>query len=211
MAEFIEYVYKESGASFSSHTAYLTTPILEMLSQDKNKTILDLGCGNGWLVDFLLAKGYNIYGTDVSPSGVAIGKQKHPDRFFVLDPDAKELPAEFRHLHFDTILSIEVIEHLYDPRSYFKLCKHILAQGKGQGELIVSTPYHGYLKNVVLALSGKMDAHFSVLWDGGHIKFWSEKTLKAIFEEFGFHFQAFRGCGRFPYLWKSMLLSATIK
>jgi hypothetical protein len=37
----------------------------------------------------------------------------------------------------------------------------------------VSTPYHGYHKNLGLALSGKMDAHFTALWEGGHIKFFS--------------------------------------
>jgi 2-polyprenyl-3-methyl-5-hydroxy-6-metoxy-1,4-benzoquinol methylase len=186
MSQFIEYVYTEGGPSFSSHTEYLTNPILEMLSKDKNKAILDLGCGNGWLVEFLLQKGYNVYGTDVTPSGIAIARQKHPDRFFLLDPSATELPSEFSKIHFDTILSIEVIEHLYDPRSYFKLCKNILTQNNQHGELIVSTPYHGYLKNLVMAATGKMDAHFSVLWDGGHIKFWSEKTLKTVLDEFGF-------------------------
>lgn len=210
MAQFIEYTYTESEASFSTHTEYLTNPILEMLSNSKNKTILDLGCGNGWLVDFLIKKGYNAYGTDVTPSGIAIAKEKHPNKFFLLDPSATELPKEFSNIHFDIILSIEVIEHLYDPRSYFKLCKNILTQGNQHGELIISTPYHGYLKNLLMSVTGKMDAHFSVLWDGGHIKFWSEKTLKTVLEEFDFQFKEFKGCGRMPYFWKSMLVKATI-
>jgi hypothetical protein len=51
-----------------------------------------------------------------------------------------------------------------------------------------------------------MDNHFTVLWDGGHIKFWSKKTLNIIFSEFGFKKIKFKGCGRYPFLWKSMLL-----
>ncbi len=210
MAQFIEYAYTESEASFSTHTEYLTTPILAMLSKSKNKKILDLGCGNGWLVDFLIKEGYDVYGTDVTPSGIALAKQKHTNRFFLLDPSATELPSEFRNIPFDTILSIEVIEHLYDPRSYFQLCKGILMQGNKHGELIVSTPYHGYLKNLIMAITGKMDAHFSVLWDGGHIKFWSKKTLITVLQEFDFQFKEFKGCGRLPYLWKSMLVKATV-
>jgi 2-polyprenyl-3-methyl-5-hydroxy-6-metoxy-1,4-benzoquinol methylase len=210
MAQFIEYVYTESEASFSTHTAYLTEPILQMLSADKNKVILDLGCGNGWLVDFLVQKGYNAYGIDVSPSGIALAKQKYPNRFFVLDPESSDLPKELQHLAFDTILSIEVIEHLYDPRHYVKLCKNILSYSKLEKELIISTPYHGYLKNLILAITGKMDAHFSALWDGGHIKFWSVKTLTEILQEAGFKMIDFKGCGRFPFLWKSMLFKVKL-
>jgi hypothetical protein len=80
----------------------------------------------------------------------------------------------------------------------------------GGGELIISCPYHGYLKNLVMALAGKFDNHFTVLWDGGHIKFWSKKTLTQLLEEFGFEVIDFKGAGRFPYLWKSMFIKARI-
>ena len=76
------------------------------------------------------------------------------------------------------------------------------------GLLIASTPYHGYVKNLALAASGKLDAHFTALWDGGHIKFWSRRTLSALLTETGFEPIAFRGAGRWPWLWKSMLIAA---
>ena len=75
---------------------------------------------------------------------------------------------------------------------------------------MISTPYHGYLKNLVMAATGKMDAHFTVLWDGGHIKFWSRKTLTQLLEEFGFEVIGFKGSGRFPYIWKSMFIRARV-
>jgi 2-polyprenyl-6-hydroxyphenyl methylase/3-demethylubiquinone-9 3-methyltransferase len=36
---------------------------------------------------------------------------------------------------------------------------------------VISTPFHGYWKNIALAVSGKFDDHFTALWNGGHIKF----------------------------------------
>jgi hypothetical protein len=54
------------------------------------------------------------------------------------------------------------------------------------GYFIVDTPYHGYVKNLALALSGELDSHFTALWDGGHIKFWSRETLSAMLIEEGF-------------------------
>jgi SAM-dependent methyltransferase len=62
--------------------------------------------------------------------------------------------------------------------------------------------------NGALAFTGKLDAHFIALWDGGHIKFWSRRTLTSLLEEAGFETVAFRGAGRCPWLWNSMLLAA---
>lgn len=59
-------------------------------------------------------------------------------------------------------------------------------------------------------MTGKMDKHFTALWDGGHIKFWSKRTLTQLLEEFGFEIIEFKGSGRLPYLWKSMFIKARI-
>ncbi len=74
----------------------------------------------------------------------------------------------------------------------------------------MSTPYHGYLKNLALAATGKLDAHFTVLRDGGHIKFFSRRTLEQMLREQGFEVAGFAGAGRWPWLWKSMLVKARV-
>ncbi len=74
---------------------------------------------------------------------------------------------------------------------------------------MISTPYHSYLKNLVLAVTGMMDAHFTVLWDHGHIKFWSMPTLTKLLKEAGFNAVRFERVGRVPILAKSMIAVAT--
>jgi len=76
------------------------------------------------------------------------------------------------------------------------------------GTAIISTPYHGYWKNLVMALSGKLDAHFTVLWEHGHIKFWSIKTLSTLLADAGFVDIRFERVGRVPLLAKSMIAIA---
>ena len=78
---------------------------------------------------------------------------------------------------FDVAIATEVIEHLVRPHNLPGFAKQLLRPG---GPLIISTPYHGYLKNLVLALSNKWDSHLTPLWDGGHIKMWSRKTLSGF-------------------------------
>ena len=204
--------YKDYGYNTENWNhvhAYILGPLLKLLSEKKDRKILDLGCGNGWLMNHLIELGYDAYGTDASQSGIDIAKRKNPGRFFIQDLSKDELPPELGKVRFDTIISTEVIEHLYQPKEYLDFCKKILSQNGG-GELILTTPYHGYLKNIVLSLSGKMDKHFTVLWDGGHIKFWSRKTLTGLLKEKGFKGIKFIGCGRLPWLWKSMMISSKI-
>jgi hypothetical protein len=74
------------------------------------------------------------------------------------------------------------------------------------GTAIVSTPYHGYWKNLALAVTGRMDAHFTALWDHGHIKFWSIATLGELLREAGFVDIRFERVGQVPPLAKAMRL-----
>lgn len=204
--------YKDYGYTTAeeSHTnSYIYHPLMKLLNPDINKCILDVGCGNGSLAIKLINNGYNVYGIDASTQGVKIAQRSFSHRFFIQDLTKDYIPSELSTINFDTIISTEVIEHLYDPRGYVNFCKNILIKNGG-GQLIISTPYHGYLKNVVLALTGKMDAHHTVLWDGGHIKFWSRATLNTLLQEQGLRITNFVGCGRVPYLWKSMLIKAEI-
>ena len=203
--------YKDYGfhTNQPAHTFYyLKEPLLSLLNKEANKCILDLGCGNGFIVNFLVEQGYNAYGTDASEKGIAIAKQSNPGRFYLQDLTAGELPRELQPLKFDTVMATEVIEHLYDPESFVNFCKKALRE---KGEIIITTPYHGYLKNLSLALFNKWDQHHGPSWHGGHIKFWSKATLSSLLANAGFTITNFKGCGRFPYFWKSMVIKAVLK
>jgi len=50
-----------------------------------------------------------------------------------------------------------------------------------------------------------LDDHLTVLWDGGHIKFFSVKTLGVLLTETGFRQISFLSVGRVPPLAKSMV------
>jgi 2-polyprenyl-6-hydroxyphenyl methylase/3-demethylubiquinone-9 3-methyltransferase len=103
------------------------------------------------------------------------------------------------------VVSLEVVEHVYAPRDFAARLFDLVAPG---GAAIVSTPYHGYWKNLAIAVSGKFDQHFTALWDHGHIKFWSRDTLARLLREAGFSELAFHYAGRFPPLSKSMIVVA---
>ena len=187
------------------HTLRYLLPALDKcLPADLNGVrVLDVGCGDGHLAGVLQKRGATVVGVDLDESGIASAREHYPEgRFEVLGADATVL-ERLNCEPFDIVLSTEVVEHLYDPRSFSRGCYSAVRPG---GSFICSTPYHGKLKNLAVVAAGKFDFHFNPLWDGGHIKFWSRATLTQLLEETGFRDVHFVGAGRMPLLWMSMVL-----
>ncbi|HEY9833805.1 MAG TPA: class I SAM-dependent methyltransferase [Stenomitos sp.] len=203
-----QYEYSYQDSNLTNAHSFLMAPLLSMLprsthSQGQKLRVLDLGCGNGSLSHAIAQQGYDVVGVEDSEQGVTIAKKTFPDCHFI-QASIYDLPYTDLQNSFDVVIAVEVIEHLFYPKELAKAARKCL---KPNGRLILTTPYHGYLKNLVLALSGTMDNHFTVLWDGGHIKFFSVKTLSTLLEEEAYTDIHFKFAGRFPYVWKSMLCS----
>lgn len=186
---------------------YIVPEVLKILrSYPHVRRVCDLGSGNGALAAELSRAGYEACGVEYDRDGCRIASEQHRDiRFFNLGvQDSPQVIVE-EWGTADAVVSTEVIEHLFAPHLLPQFARGLLAGG---GLLVVSTPYHGYWKNLALALLGKWDHHHTVLWHGGHIKFFSRATLTKLLEDNGFRVVAFHGAGRMPWLWKSMILVA---
>lgn len=195
----IDYQYLSTEAS---HThGYLWSPALGILKEEPGNRVFDLGCGNGSFARHLKQHGFEVHGVD--PSEEAILRAREADPTLPLETGSAYDDLAERFGQFPLVTSLEVVEHVYYPRKYAACVASLLQSG---GSAIISTPYHSYLKNLTLAASGKMDQHFTALWDHGHIKFWSIKTLTTLFAEAGLVRRQVLRVGRFPALAKSMIL-----
>jgi len=168
--------------------------------------VLDLGCGNGHFLSMLQSLGVcSLVGVDIAPDGVERARARCPDaRIECIRADANVLQT-LDEDPFDLVVSTEVVEHVYDPDEWARTCRAALRPG---GQLVCSTPYHGYAKNLALCLMGRWDRHHQPLKLGGHIKFFSRHTLAALLTRHDFADIRFTGAGRFPYFYKSMIASA---
>jgi 2-polyprenyl-3-methyl-5-hydroxy-6-metoxy-1,4-benzoquinol methylase len=187
--------------------AYISPAVLSILRSLNVKRVCDVGSGNGALVMQLINEGFSAVGIEHDQQGVERSRAHCPEVNFyqmgVQDDPTSILVAEGGV--FDAVVSTEVVEHLFSPHLLPQFSRRLLPVG---GMLIVSTPYHGFLKNLALSLFNKWDSHHTPLWHGGHIKFWSRATLTELLEQNGFKVVAFKGVGRLPCLWKSMILVA---
>ncbi len=199
------YVYQDSGLNCSHD--YLLPEIIRILKslnlQDKQKKIFELGCGNGSVANELSKLGFDVTGVDPSEQGISQAKQNYPNLNLRQGSAYDDLVTQYGR--FPVVISLEVVEHVYFPRKFAATLFSLLEKG---GTAIVSTPYHGYWKNLAMALTGKTDAHFTALWDHGHIKFWSFKTLRFLLEEAGFRQISFHRVGRIPAIAKAMIAIA---
>lgn len=162
--------------------------------------LFELGCGNGANAAQLAVRGYKVTGVDPSAEGIAIANRAHPNVDLRVGSTDDDLSSKYGT--FDVVLSLEVVEHVFSPRLYVERVRDLLNPG---GIAIISTPYHSYLKNLILAAVGKMDSHFSALWEGGHIKFWSRQTLGELFALVDMDEVSFQRVGRVPPLAMSMV------
>lgn len=190
------YNWTNTGPANGNSGKRLADVVTDVIKQRKQiKTICDLGCGNGYLAGRLAMSGYAVVGIDASETGITLAQEAYPAARFLTGIIDRGLQARTGLEKFDLVVSSDVIEHLYRPSDLFEAAIPLL---KPDGELLVTTPYHGYLKNLALGVSGKMDAHFGSLTDGGHIKFFSKQTLSRLFQLHGFSHVTFTFYGRAP-------------
>jgi SAM-dependent methyltransferase len=204
-----QYKSKESPHSHAYLLPKLATIIAGRKWPDRARA-LDFGCGNGILTSWLVSKGFNPVGVDLSASGVAIAKDAYPSIPFSTDVSAENI-AQMGP--FELAVCIEVIAHCYDPSTEMKKVFDNLKPG---GMLILATPYHGYLKNLVMAVTGSLDRHLTTLSPGrlptlspgGYVHFFSIATITEFLRKIGFEEIAVFRAGRIPPLAKSMIVTA---
>ena len=207
-AEHSWYGYQDDEASCAHE--YLLPFVLTRLgeiSQGKSLKVLDLGCGNGYVASRIAGQGHSVTGVDVSCDGIAIARVSFPGISYhlcsVYDDD---LPDKIGR-QFDCVVSLEVVEHLFYPKKLFEQSQRLLVTG---GALVVSTPYHGFFgKTLPLLLRTAGTVTLVLIGTEATFKFFSRKTLARMASNAGFVNIRFFPVGRFPGLWKSMIMVAS--
>ena len=166
----------------------------------RGSRVLDVGCGRGEFCHFFETQGYRAFGTDISNAAVQYASQAFPDIPFHAGP--VESMVQEHGDSFDAVFSSEVIEHLFDVPGYLLAVNRLL---KPNGLFVLTTPYHGLMKNVLIDLFG-FAKHYDPF--GQHIRFFDRKGLTKCLRTFGFTPFRLTGYGRPWPLWKSMFVAA---
>ena len=101
-------------------------PFFEMLADNivdafNPKTVLDVGCAWGYLVEALHERGVEAYGIDISDYAISMTKSELR-KYFNAQSATENLPESFPK-KFDLVTNIEVIEHIPEEE-----CEKVIAQ-----------------------------------------------------------------------------------
>jgi 2-polyprenyl-3-methyl-5-hydroxy-6-metoxy-1,4-benzoquinol methylase len=116
-----------------------TRVLLRLIASPPPRRFADLGCGGGDLIGATRAAypGIAACGFDFSTAQIAANRQRHPDgEWHVTDLNlVATFPPALRG-QFDTIASLEVIEHLENPEALLRNARQLAAE---RGRLVLST------------------------------------------------------------------------
>jgi SAM-dependent methyltransferase len=142
--------------------------------------VLDLGCGAGEFSAALSELGARPIGVDVAAEALRRAVARVPGLDARLWRPGEPLPLD--DVSVDVVWAGEVAEHVVDLAPWLSEVRRVL---RPHGTLLLTTPHHGPLRLLSLALSRRRFAeHFEPRSD--HLRFFSPRTLRALLDDLGF-------------------------
>lgn len=148
----------------SKHRAEIISKFIE-----PNSTILDIGCGDGTLIDFIAKNNspIKIVGVDISKKAVEYTIKRGYEAY-----EMNILSDEFIHFInnnvFDYIIITEVIEHIQDSKKLMLNLKESFIKS-----IFVSIPNSGFIMHRLRLLIGYFPVIVIVHHIKEHIRFWT--------------------------------------
>lgn len=158
--------------------------------------VLDVGAGNGVLARLLKfqARGCIIDGVEPDPAAQQAA-QSHYRSLFCGTVDqfvaAREGDAEL----YDFIVMADVMEHIANPMPTLEQLKALLAP---EGRIVISTPNVAFASVRLALMNGQFDYVDSGILERTHLRFYTLKSLRTLFEAVGLHAHAQFHCLRDP-------------
>jgi SAM-dependent methyltransferase len=148
----------------------------------EGRRVLDVGFGSGLVLQELKGRFKERYGTEMSFPPFASELLKQGIK--LKRAGSGKLP--FRDGYFDLVVSLDVVEHVFDPLSFMKDLRRVLGPG---GRVIVTTPNVRYFRQIFRILVqglGPQTSGEAIGYDGGHLHYFTTRDLLDLAKAAGF-------------------------
>ncbi len=164
-------------------------PDLLTLIPPDAKTILEIGCGEGALCEAYrrVNPGVEWKGIDINEAAIKIAASKGVDGYF-FDIDNATMIADDESA--DCIILGDILEHLKDPWTKLKRLTEIAKPG---AQILASIPNVQHWSIIRDLLKGEWEYTDSGLLDRTHLRFFTLKSIRAMFDAAGLQIFECRG------------------
>ncbi len=166
---------------------------LDVAGDVSGLTVLDAGCGEGYLSRILAQRGAHVTGIDIAPKLVEMARAKDADGAITWQVADLSQPLPAYHGHFELVASYFVLNDVYDYQG-FLATMHEALKPKGRLVMFINNPYsfvvRGHISDYFSA-SGQMFPYPGMTEEGVKVYFWHrtmEEYLSACFAS-GFQLQ----------------------
>ncbi|MEL6871503.1 MAG: class I SAM-dependent methyltransferase [Pseudomonadota bacterium] len=154
----------------------------DVLPVDRNARILEIGCGSGETAALIKRDGKcGTYAGVELFSEAAERARRHIDHVIVGDIAEVDLP--FEPASFDVLIMSEVLEHLADPWAVLRRIAPLMRPG---AKVLASSPNVSNWRILKTIAAGDFRHDPSGVFDRTHLRWFTPKTFRAMFEETGF-------------------------
>jgi 2-polyprenyl-3-methyl-5-hydroxy-6-metoxy-1,4-benzoquinol methylase len=176
-----DYVYAFEHDSAAGHAAELVRD----LALDRESTVVDLGAGTAVVSHALREAGITYHGLEIHPVAVEL---MHAAGIDATQCDLSDFDAVEAALDdvgdVGALMILDVIEHLTQPQQLLgSLSSWSLKHG--EPALVVSVPNVAHFDLGLRLLSGQWNPTETGLLDSTHLRFFTEATLRRMFERCG--------------------------
>lgn len=127
-------LFKKSSVAMQSDKAiaYQIDTIVGFMDNIKRSSILDVGCGTGFLSLFLAKKAKQVIGIDISKESIKKAQQQAKRyRVHNFQGIAGDIYKHKFNRIFDYIIIVNVVHHVWEPEEFFSVLRPLLsARGK---------------------------------------------------------------------------------
>jgi methionine biosynthesis protein MetW len=141
--------------------------------------VLDVGCGTGsHTLKFIHGKTCKVLGVEPDAARADVARSRGLDVVTgLMDEDLLEARGPF-----DLIIFSDVLEHVPAPASLLDVAKKGLAPG---GAIVASVPNVAHWAVRLMLLSGRFDYRETGIMDATHLRWFTQKTIRGLFEYSG--------------------------
>jgi 2-polyprenyl-3-methyl-5-hydroxy-6-metoxy-1,4-benzoquinol methylase len=143
--------------------------------------ILDVGCHSGQFGACLKRKGCRVTGLEINPKAAEKARQVL-DEVIVADVEQSETFRDLKQ-RYDVILFLDILEHCRFPEKVLQGARNVLASN---GSVIASIPNIANWSIRMSLLLGRFDYEPMGIMDETHLKFYTIKTARQLFDVAGY-------------------------